>query len=207
MQHGRAEMTLTWLSDFFSHLCGQGRCFIVDGAALPVCQRCLGLYAGAAVTSAWLLLSGMWRRGFPGRAAVAMEVLALALAILGGVHIIDTGPRWRFACGLWSGHVILLWLAAGAACLRAGEPRDWPRSQNRVALLFPPAMALLAAGAGLALGAGRLVWSAMALAGLAALVVAFLSAVAALVAAAVSRLRMAAHESPRIDTNEIGKTV
>ncbi len=31
--------SLTWI---FSHICGQGRCFVIDGSPLPVCQRCLG---------------------------------------------------------------------------------------------------------------------------------------------------------------------
>jgi hypothetical protein len=49
----------------FSFVCGQSRSFIADGAALPVCQRCLGLYLGAALTALWLLGTGIWRRGLP----------------------------------------------------------------------------------------------------------------------------------------------
>ena len=51
------------LTDIFSHFCGQGSCFVVDGAALPVCQRCLGLYVGALLTAVWLAATGIWRRG------------------------------------------------------------------------------------------------------------------------------------------------
>ena len=66
------------LTAIFGHLCGQGRPFVIDGAPLPVCQRCLGLYAGAAMTAAWLLASGVWRRGLPDRC-----ILCVHLAMLG----------------------------------------------------------------------------------------------------------------------------
>ncbi|MFB3890694.1 MAG: DUF2085 domain-containing protein [Phycisphaerae bacterium] len=135
------------IADIFSHLCGQGRCFVVDGRALPVCQRCLGLYAGAALTMAWLIASWIWRSGlaqgglarrgrwrsglrrsgaeprglelrWPLSASVlAVNILCLAAAMLGGLHIIDIGPRWRMLCGLWTGHVAVLWLIGASAYL------------------------------------------------------------------------------------------
>ncbi len=51
------------LTTIFGHLCGQARCFVIDGVPLPVCQRCTGLYIGALLTGAWLLVSGVRRRG------------------------------------------------------------------------------------------------------------------------------------------------
>jgi uncharacterized membrane protein len=106
-----------------SHLCGQARCFTVDGVALPLCQRCLGLYLGALVTLAWLIATGIWRRGLPGKWVIAVHVAALLAAGAGGLHAIDAGPRWRLACGLLTGHVTAFWLAAGIACLwRGAEP-------------------------------------------------------------------------------------
>ena len=100
-----------------SHVCGQGRCFAVDGQALPVCQRCLGLYAGGAFTLVWLILSGLWRNGLPSRGVFAIQCAVLLVAGLGGWHVIDTGPRWRLACGLFTGYVTTYWLAVGIVCL------------------------------------------------------------------------------------------
>ena len=103
--------TLTYI---FSHICGQGRPFVLDGEALPVCQRCLGLYAGAALTGLWILASGLWRRGLPERSAAYAHIVMLLAAMAGGVHWLDGGPAWRLVCGLWTGHVAMLWLVGGA---------------------------------------------------------------------------------------------
>ena len=42
----------------------------------------------------------------------------LLTALAGGVHLIDPGPAWRFLCGLWAGHVMVMWLAGAATHLR-----------------------------------------------------------------------------------------
>ena len=109
------------LTTVFRHLCGQGRCFVVDGVALPVCQRCFGLYVGAAVTGVWLLASGLWRRGLPSRRVGTAQGLLLLAAMLGGIHAIDLGPTWRVLCGLWTGHGVLSWLVGGAQHLRSAS--------------------------------------------------------------------------------------
>jgi uncharacterized membrane protein len=102
------------LTYIFSHVCGQGRPFVLDGEALPVCQRCLGLYAGAALTGLWLVASGAWRRALPERSAAYAHIVMLLAAMAGGVHWLDAGPTWRLVCGLWTGHVAMLWLVGGA---------------------------------------------------------------------------------------------
>ncbi|HVN17672.1 MAG TPA: DUF2085 domain-containing protein [Dongiaceae bacterium] len=35
------------LEQLFSHICGQQHCWVLGGVRLPLCQRCIGLYAGA----------------------------------------------------------------------------------------------------------------------------------------------------------------
>ncbi len=114
------------VTNFFAYLCSQGRCFVLDGEALPVCQRCFGLYAGAAVTGSWLLLSGAWRCGLPNRAAGWLQGIALSAAMLGGLHAIDAGPAWRLACGLWTGHVVTLWLTGAGVQLAQIALPHWP---------------------------------------------------------------------------------
>ncbi|MGA2266411.1 MAG: DUF2085 domain-containing protein [Phycisphaerae bacterium] len=136
-------------AELFSHLCGQQQCFAIDGTALPLCPRCLGLYLGAAATAVWIVAGRLWRRGLPPVGVLVADGAALAAAMLGGLHWIAGGPAWRMICGLLSGHVFLLWLVSGAAHLwRAGRsstpPVPWRRGPTIGALAMIPL--LVAAG-------------------------------------------------------------
>lgn len=139
------------LNQVFASLCGQQRCFVVDGLPLPVCQRCLGLYLGALLTGLWLLVSGVWRRGLPPTGLVTLHALLLGSALLGGTHVIDVGPRWRLFCGLSTGHVVVLWLVCGATQLWHAPGEDAPRrlawglGQTRAAGALIALFAVLAA--------------------------------------------------------------
>ena len=165
------------LTELFQHVCSQGRCFSIDQTPLPVCQRCLGLYCGFAVTVVWLMLSGIWRRGLAPNGVLALHVGVLLAAMAGGLHWIDPGPRWRLACGLWTGHVAALWIIGGTVeqiRLRRLRPgRDglgrrggWTRSSAVEAavalpLLFAAAMAFPALA-----GLGWWFWTLLAAIGL-----------------------------------------
>ena len=161
--------TLSWL---FSHVCGQARCFVVDGAALPVCQRCLGLYAGASLTAGWLVVCRLWRAGLPPRSVIAVNSVMLIAALLGGIHAIDIGPVWRLMCGLWTGHVVMLWLVCGAGELRrlarpaAASATTWGRMATASALAAGPLLAALACGLPRLLVGGWFVWTGLAAIGL-----------------------------------------
>lgn len=159
--------TMNWL---FSLVCGQGRPFIVDGMALPLCQRCLGLYAGAAATLLWLLPAGLPRRGLPGGAALLVQAGLLLAALLGGLHVIDIGPRWRLACGLWTGHVVMVWLLAAAAELRGGVAPSGATARSSTVrfVAFPVALGILAFAWPWVSGLGWWFWTGAAAAGMAA---------------------------------------
>jgi len=135
------------LTEFFSYICGQGRPFVLDGEALPVCQRCLGLYAGAALTGLWLVASGAWRRALPERSVAYAHIAMLLAAMAGGVHWLDAGPTWRLVCGLWTGHVAMLWLVGGAGHLlrlagrKPFEDPPWPRGSPWRPLAAGPVLA------------------------------------------------------------------
>jgi uncharacterized membrane protein len=139
------------LTTIFGHLCGQGRCFVVDGTPLPVCQRCTGLYVGALLTGVWLLASGVRRRGVPPASLAWAYGAVLIAALLGGVHTLDFGPRWRLLCGLWTGQVALVWLYTGATQLSvwarraSAELSIWTRREKSaawIALALTPVIAL-----------------------------------------------------------------
>ena len=142
------------LTETLQYVCSQSRCFWIDESPLPVCQRCLGLYAGFALTVAWLGLSGIWRRGLAPNGVLALHVGVLLAAMAGGLHWIDLGPRWRLACGLWTGHVAALWIIGGLMEKAKGgllrnrttrSPTAWPRWATTQAVLALPLLFGLAA--------------------------------------------------------------
>ena len=103
---------MQWINSLFHYICGQSRCFEINSTALPVCQRCLGLYVGSAITGIYLLLTRIWHRGLPSISMILLHIILLITAMAGGLHIIDIGPIWRLFCGVCTGHVILLWLVS-----------------------------------------------------------------------------------------------
>jgi hypothetical protein len=171
----------------FSFVCGQSRSFIADGAALPVCQRCLGLYLGAALTALWLLGTGIWRRGLPSWSVFLLNVAVLIAAMLGGLHVIDPGPLWRLAFGLWTGHVATLWLAGAAVHLSSLSRPDvraelpWRATDKVQGLAFPVALAGLAALFPILLPLGWSFWTATAFLGAGVLAATVLMAALAVV--------------------------
>ena len=180
------------ITTLYAYVCGQGRGFAVDGVVLPVCQRCLGLYVGAALTGVWLLGSGLWRRGLPSRRLWPIQAGVLLIAMLAGLHVVDAGPAWRVLCGLWTGHVVVLWLSGGARHLRHAVRRVVPSSlvwawrdliQAVVAIVLLPGLACIMPEL---LPIGWHAWTAVVIAGgllLAALAVNAISAVVIWVAA------------------------
>ncbi len=161
--------------ELFSYICGQDRPFFVDGLPLPLDQRCLGLYLGALLTGFWLFATGIWRRALPPPIILRVDAVLLFAAMLGGLHVIDPGPLSRFAFGLWTGHVAILWLAGARTEFRrmtapdgAGQP-VWRNSDIAQSLIFPLVLAVFAAGFPLLLPAGWQFWTAAASLGVLAL--------------------------------------
>ncbi len=183
-----------FLIELFRHVCGQGDCPQTDGQALAVCWRCLGLYGGAAVTAAWLIASGLWRRGLPSWSVFIAQVLALIAAMLGGLHFINGPAAWKLTCGLWTGHVAVVWLIGGAQhLLLAGRRGQLPwRKGDKIASLF-----FLAALPALALALGTFVPSAPLLHVLDVAIVAGAMAIVASAAMAVMALAVAAARATR----------
>ncbi len=142
---------MEWLTEIFAHVCGQGRCFVADGAPLPVCQRCFGLYLGVAVTGVWLAVSGVWRRGLPSWSVFVVNVVMLLVAMVAGLRVIDGAAAWRVMCGAWTGHVAALWLVGAAVHLRrlrkAAPQLPWRRRDKVQALAAAPVLAALALAA------------------------------------------------------------
>ena len=143
---------------------------------MPLCQRCLGLYAGVVLTVIWVVTSGIWLRGLGSWSVFLVNVAMLVAAMLGGLHIIDVGPTWRVACGLMTGHVVVLWLAAGTSHLWI---RSRPNKQQLVwrgrdklqGLILPIFLVALSAGFPPLLRLGWYFWTAFASAGAAIMLI------------------------------------
>jgi uncharacterized membrane protein len=86
------------IRNFFSRLCHQdpGRSFVVDGAPVAVCVRCLGIYWGAAVGA--LVRLRMARRLLA--VALVLNVVDIATGML---HWHGNVPVFRFFLGLMLG--------------------------------------------------------------------------------------------------------
>jgi hypothetical protein len=129
------------------------------------------------LTGLWLLIDKIWRRGLPQRSVVCLQAGALILGMLGGIHVLDIGPGWRLLCGLWTGHVVVIWLVTGASQLEAWlsrsptGPLSWSREQTLIALIAMAAMPFLARALATASQTGWWLWAGGIVGGAAALAV------------------------------------
>jgi hypothetical protein len=158
------------MSDFFGLICGQSRCFVAAGVTLPFCQRCLGLYTAAGLTAVFLLASGLHRRTLPTPPLSVVHGVLLITAMLGGIHVIDPGPRWRFLCGSWSGQIFAIWLWGGANRLswRSKEaPSPWCSCDQAWGFALLVLVSAIALSIESLLGLGHLFWITLASVGMA----------------------------------------
>lgn len=157
------------LGRIFALVCGQdpAHTWMPGGMALACCQRCLGLYVGAAAA---VLLHGTLRPKMSGR-FLEVHGVFLALMIPLGFHWLEQGPVLRTVSGLIFGFGVatFLWLPFAREKARGGiaegtRVRIYWLSMAVAALMLP----LLAPNGGL-VAAGVL--SIIALSGLLALAV------------------------------------
>ncbi len=125
----------------FSAVCGQhpDHTWTSAGVPLPCCQRCLGLYAGAAVAMA---LHGWLKPRLTGR---FLEVHGLFLLVMApfGFHWLPQGPVLRTLTGILFGFgvVTFLWLPLAARITEesAGRNSKWKEglaTQSRAILAW-----------------------------------------------------------------------
>jgi uncharacterized membrane protein len=95
---GTHPLTALLIRNFFSQLCHQDRTrsFLLGGAPVAVCVRCLGIYWGVAV-------GALVRLRMARRLLVAALVLNLADVATGVLHWHGSLPLVRFSLGLMLG--------------------------------------------------------------------------------------------------------
>ena len=104
------DSLLMWI---FSWVCAQNveHTWAPAGELLPMCQRCTGFYAGAAIA---LFLMFLFRPQVDSRYRWIHTILVLAMAPF-GFHLVSHGPIIRTLSGVWFGFGVvgLLWLFPG----------------------------------------------------------------------------------------------
>ncbi len=105
------------LHQLFFHVCGQAHVWSLGGQELPLCQRCTGLYVGAACALAlWLLF-----RPRPSNALLWIHGGALLLMVPFGYHLVPQSAEVRTLTGwLFSFGLVYFLLLLPAGRLRAG---------------------------------------------------------------------------------------
>jgi uncharacterized membrane protein len=113
------------LTAAFSHVCGQAAAhtWAPGGEALPVCQRCLGLYCGAVAALLLMLLV----RPNPGFLLRWLFSLFLLQMVPFGFHWVEQGPLTRTVTGYLFGAGLfgLLWYATRGEAEVSGKDHRW----------------------------------------------------------------------------------
>jgi len=112
---------LELLSQFFGAVCGQHpeHTWAPGGLLLPVCQRCTGLYAGAAVAA----FLHVFPRPKPSSRWLELHGAFLLLMVPFGFHWIPQGPSLRSITGVLFGFGVLMFLRLPVSFrLAAQEP-------------------------------------------------------------------------------------
>src|SRR5574341_551103 len=96
------------LSRLFSFVCGQApeHIWAPEGLWLPMCQRCTGLYVGAAMA----VLLHLWQRPRLTRAFLGIHGAFLLLMIPFGYHWLPQGPTSRAVTGVLFGFGVVTFL-------------------------------------------------------------------------------------------------
>lgn len=98
---------MIFLRELFSHICGQQHCWVLDGQALPFCQRCTGLYAGAFCAFVLILIF----RPRPNVFLYWIHGIFMLVMIPFGFHFIAHGGLMRTFTGALFGFGLVYYLA------------------------------------------------------------------------------------------------
>ena len=145
--------------------------------SLPCCQRCTGLYAGAAVATLLLL----WLRPRLSKRFLAAHGACLLSMLPFGLYWIPQGPMLRATSGVLFGFgvAVFLWLPLAARRDWASHPRRFAAGAHACALLSTIALIpLLASWGGIGTAYVLAGWVCVGAASLLALVLATLLAIA-----------------------------
>jgi uncharacterized membrane protein len=145
---------MNWLAQIFSHVCGQVHCWAPGGVAMPVCERCLGLYLGAL----WSFVLVLILRTSPTRWMLWSHGMAMLVMLPFGYHFVPHGPAIRTVSGFLFGMGMVYYLALVPAEILQLERFVKNRSAigYAVAALLPVPLILFAVKNGSAFAGSRL---------------------------------------------------
>ncbi len=166
---------MSFLDQVFALVCGQepSHSWAPGGNLLPICQRCTGLYAGAAIAAALQLILRLQPRS----AYLWFHGLLLLQMVPFGFHLVPQGPVLRTFSGQLFGLGVMayLWLVPGSWLARGTgrKPEPWKACLYGVSAGAGSFLVLAGSAWGGPLAAVIISW--IGLAGLAALVVLILA--------------------------------
>jgi uncharacterized membrane protein len=127
------------LRGLFSHICGQGHCWVLGGQTLPFCQRCTGLYVGALCGLVLVLIF----RPRPRASIYWIHGMFLLLMTPFGFHLIEHGPLLRTLTGTLFGFGLVYYLALNPFTAWRWWKPGKPRAVAIYLLLMGVALSLL----------------------------------------------------------------
>jgi uncharacterized membrane protein len=106
-------------AQFFSWVCGQAvdRSWVFGASTFPLCERCTGIYAGAAI--AFMLACCI--PGRPNRWTNAIHAILLLQIIPFGLHLWSDTPFLRTLSGGWFGLGLIGFLCHGPGVFLCGR--------------------------------------------------------------------------------------
>lgn len=110
------------LADVLARVCGQDPCWVLGGEALPFCQRCTGLYVGAAVAAVLSLLF----RPRPTNLSLGTHGLLLLLMVPFGYHLVPQNGVLRTL----TGQLFAVGLVCYLSLLPGSRLGRWPRKDR-----------------------------------------------------------------------------
>ena len=110
------------------------RCLLLWNTPMPICSRCVGIYAGALMSLALFTASARrWNREFASPAAFVLMVPLAIDGITQAVGLRESTNGLRLVTGLLAGLAGMAWVVSRLP-LNRGESRDSPSADTD----FPP---------------------------------------------------------------------
>jgi uncharacterized membrane protein len=132
---------MSLLRALFSHICGQGHCWVLGVQTLPLCQRCIGLYVGAFCGLVLVLIF----RARPRAGIYWIHGVFLLLMVPFGFHLIEHGPLLRTFTGALFGFGLVYYLVLNPFTAWRWWKACEPRAFASYLLLLCVVLALLLA--------------------------------------------------------------
>jgi len=89
------------------------RCLVLSNRPMPICSRCVGIYAGAMMSlGLFAATSRQWNRGIASRAVLLLMIPLLVDGITQAVGLRESNNNLRLGTGLLAGLAGMAWVVS-----------------------------------------------------------------------------------------------